>query len=287
MPSSAARRRAYGDAAMRALSGRDASRGRCRRRSAEPAVAGVRGDRRWCRWARAEVQRGDGAAGYGARRQAGAGVDDGRERCADLEQVVADGHEELADDAVVEDLHLDVGLVGLDHRDEIAAVDRVAGLHEPFEEPALGHVGAERRHAEHARLSHGRSSVRGRDHGAATVGSAASSRCFAYGIGTSALQTRSTGASRSKKACSAMRAAISAEIEPLRQPSSTITARCVRRTDSMIVSSSSGPQGPQVDHVGFDAVRRELRRLRPARGAACRRRRSASRRRHAGGALRA
>ena len=90
-------------------------------------------------------------AGVGAR------IDDRRERCADVERLVADGHEQLTDHAVVEDLHFHVGLVGLDDGNEITAVHGVAGLYEPLDEPALGHVGAERRHAEHARISHRRS----------------------------------------------------------------------------------------------------------------------------------
>ena len=82
---------------------------------------------------------GSGAGAGGARTR----VDDRRERRADLEHVFAFGDEELADHAVVEDLDLDVGLVGLHDRDEVAAVHRVARVHEPLEQPALGHVGAE------------------------------------------------------------------------------------------------------------------------------------------------
>ena len=153
------------------------------------------------RWRRGRWRRGRWRGRFRCRGRRGgrcrSGVDDGRERRADLEHVVAFGHEQLADHAVVEDLDLDVGLVGLHHRDEVAAVHRVAGMHEPLEEPALGHVGAERRHAEDSRLRHGRPPAARRPTTALTVGSAASSRCFAYGIGTSALHTRSTGASRS------------------------------------------------------------------------------------------
>ena len=64
-----------------------------------------------------------------------------------------------------------------------------------FERP-LVHVRAERRHLE---LDH--DGLAEEDFTAATIlsgcGSAASSRCLAYGIGTSALQTRAIGASRS------------------------------------------------------------------------------------------
>ena len=71
--------------------------------------------------------------------------------------------------------------------------------YEPFVEGPLVHVRAQRRHLE---LDHRRSPKR--FFTAATIlsgcSSAACSRCLAYGIGTSALQTRAIGASRSKNA---------------------------------------------------------------------------------------
>ena len=219
-----------------------------RRRGARRRGAAARVRRRRGRGAAAGA--GGGAGGCGGRRAAAARdgtrrsrrrafVDDGRQRCADLEHVVAHGHEQLADHAVVEDLDLDVGFVGLDHRDQVAAVHRVARLHEPFEQPPLGHVGAERRHAEHARFSH-RSPAspprrpprpKGARHPRdASRTASAPRRC-----------TPARPARRGRRTpARTIRAAISAEMDPLRQPSSTITARCVRRTDSMIVSSSSG-----------------------------------------------
>src|ERR1044072_7045885 len=57
---------------------------------------------------------------------------------------------------------------------------------------------------------------------------------------TSAPVTRCTGASRWSKACSVISVARLAPTPPCGQPSSTITARLVLRTDSRIVSRSSG-----------------------------------------------
>ena len=56
---------------------------------------------------------------------------------------LAGGHEDLVDDAVLEDLDIDVGLVGVDHRDDVATAHRIAGMHQPFRDGALVHVGSE------------------------------------------------------------------------------------------------------------------------------------------------
>ena len=56
--------------------------------------------------------------------------------------------EQLVDHAVLEDLDLDLGLARVDDRDDVAALDRVAGLDVPLEQRAGLHVGAERRHQE-------------------------------------------------------------------------------------------------------------------------------------------
>ncbi len=94
-----------------------------------------------------------------------------------------------------EALNLDGRLRGFDDRDRIALVHGVTGPYQPFQERALIHVRAEGRHGE---LGHDQSTARCV---AATMsavcGRAASSSCRAYGMGTSALHTRSTGASRS------------------------------------------------------------------------------------------
>ena len=104
-------------------------------------------------------------------------------------------HHEALQDAVLEHLDLDRAFLGLDHGDDIAALDRVARLDQPLEERAGLHVGAERGHAE---FSHDCPPDRARSRRSPrTWGSAASSRCLAYGIGTSALHTRATGASSS------------------------------------------------------------------------------------------
>jgi hypothetical protein len=60
-----------------------------------------------------------------------------------------------------------------------------------------------------------------------------------------------------RRACSVMRALISAERLPLRHPSSTITARWVAHAghDRGVVER---PQRPQVDHLGVDALGGEL-----------------------------
>ena len=52
-----------------------------------------------------------------------------------------------------------------------------------------------------------------------------------------------------------IRALISAERLPLRQPSSTITARRVLRTEARIGLVVERPQNAQVDHLRLDALR--------------------------------
>jgi hypothetical protein len=67
-----------------------------------------------------------------------------------------------------------------------------------------------------------------------------SSRLRAYGIGAFSPVTRSTGASRSSKAFSVMNAAISEPIPAKPAPASSTTARCVFRTELMMVAVSMG-----------------------------------------------
>ncbi len=75
---------------------------------------------------------------------------DDRQRRPDRD-ALADRDEELVDDAGLEDLDIDVGLVGVDDGDDVAAAHLVAGLHPPLDDRPGLHVGAEGRHAE---LSH-------------------------------------------------------------------------------------------------------------------------------------
>ena len=72
------------------------------------------------------------------------------------------------------------------------------------------------------------------------VGVLAFSRLRAYGMGRRPPVTRSTGASRSSKACSVMTAEISEPMPANPAPASTTTARWVLRTESRIVAVSSG-----------------------------------------------
>src|SRR5690606_28920916 len=106
--------------------------------------------------------------------------------------------DKLVDDAVVENLDVDDALRGLDGGNAVTALDLVAGLDHPRDERRGLHIRAQRGHLE---LAHAAASPASMRSTAATTsaarGSAASSRCFAYGIGTSALQTRAGGASRS------------------------------------------------------------------------------------------
>ena len=60
--------------------------------------------------------------------------------------------QDLLDLAGLEDFDLDRAFLGLDHGDDVAALDPIAGLDQPFDQRAGFHVGAERGHAE---LDHG------------------------------------------------------------------------------------------------------------------------------------
>ena len=71
---------------------------------------------------------------------------------------------------------------------------------------------------------------------------------------------------------SASRAAISAEIEPLLQPSSTITQRRVRATELDDRRHVQRAQHAQVDHLGLDALARPAPRPPPGTWAGCCRR---------------
>ena len=84
--------------------------------------------------------------------------------------------QELLDHAALEDLHVDVGLVGVDDGDDVAAVHLVAWLHQPLDHRAGLHVGAERRHQE---LTHRAAPPWPRPRSGRRSGSAASSRCLA------------------------------------------------------------------------------------------------------------
>ena len=54
----------------------------------------------------------------------------------------------ILDDSGFENLHLDGRLLGIDHRDDISALDRVAGFDQPLKNGADLHVGPQSRHAE-------------------------------------------------------------------------------------------------------------------------------------------
>ncbi len=87
----------------------------------------------------------------------------------------SDRHDDLGNDAFVEDLDLDGALLGLDNGDDVALLDPLPGLDQPFDDGAGLHVGAERRHPE---ISHaGRTRLRAAAAIVAGWGNAASSRC--------------------------------------------------------------------------------------------------------------
>src|SRR6185295_11539774 len=147
-------------------------------------------------------------------------------------------HDDLAQHAGPEGLDLHVGLVGLDLRDHVAALDRVALLLQPLDDLAglhrvrqLGHqdLGDHRLHTRRI---------------AATIlaldGVFSSSRFLAYGIGAFSPVTRSIGASRSSKASSWISAAISEPMPANPAPASSTIARCVLRTEPTMVSVSMG-----------------------------------------------
>jgi hypothetical protein len=93
--------------------------------------------RRWRRaWLRFLLRRGC----RGSIPDQGQGCADGKS-CAEL------GLERL-DDPVLEDLDFDGAFLGFDHRDHVTAMNRIAGLDQPFDQLAVFHVGAEGRHDE-------------------------------------------------------------------------------------------------------------------------------------------
>ena len=62
--------------------------------------------------------------------------------------------QQLLQRPILENLDLDCALLGLDHGDDVAAMDLIAGFPQPFDQRARLHVGAQRRHGELAhRLS--------------------------------------------------------------------------------------------------------------------------------------
>ncbi len=79
---------------------------------------------------------------------------DHRDRRVDRDVVGAFRHQDLAERALVDRLHLHGGLVGLDLGDDVAGFDRVALLLVPLGEVALLHRGRERGHQHFDR--HGR-----------------------------------------------------------------------------------------------------------------------------------
>src|SRR5262249_2134574 len=107
-----------------------------------------------------------------------------------------DRDDELADGAFLPAFDFDRGFGGFDYRHDLAASHFVAGFDQPFVQGAFVHIGAKGGHFE---FDHCASPKRLCT--AATIlpvwARAACSRCFAYGMGTSALHTRATGASRS------------------------------------------------------------------------------------------
>ena len=56
--------------------------------------------------------------------------------------------------AGLEDFYLDRAFLGFDHGDNIAALDPIAGLHQPFDQRPGLHIGAERRHTKFDRGAH-------------------------------------------------------------------------------------------------------------------------------------
>ena len=93
-------------------------------------------------------------------RGSGTGSDEG-ERCPHGDGRAGLDQQRL-DLAVLEGLDVDGALHGVDHGDHLAVVDDVARADQPLDESALGHVGAERRHAE---LTHHGHPPRGRRRG--------------------------------------------------------------------------------------------------------------------------
>src|SRR5260370_1264746 len=182
-----------------------------------------------------------GRAGRGPGRGGGTGrvaprrIRDHRDQVADR-HLFARGVRDLAEHAAAERFDLAFGLVGLDLDEDVSALDRLALLLEPLDDLAglhgvrqLGHdhLGDHRLHTRRMAAAI-----------LALDGVFSSSRFLAYGIGAFSPVTRSTGASRSSKAFSVIWAAISEPIPAKPAPASSTTARCVFRTEPMMVSRS-------------------------------------------------
>ncbi len=156
----------------------------------------------------------------------------------------ADVDQKLFNLACLEDFDLDRPFLRFHHGDDVATLDTIAWLDQPLDECSGFHIGTKRGHAKfsHRRVTHvaseqplsplrrfspaaGLRPVRGdADRESAPL------RCI-----------RARAAHRvPKNACSTIRVQISAEMLPLRHPSSTMMARRVLLTDAMIVASSSG-----------------------------------------------
>src|SRR5207247_5035906 len=139
---------------------------------------------------------------------------------------------------------LDVGLVGLDLREDVTALDPVALLLEPLDDlPRLHRVG-QFRHDDlrdgHRQLPFALQTRRIAAAILSFVGVLSFSRFRAYGIGALAPVTRSTGASRSSKACSVTKAEISEPMPANPAPASTTTTPRAVRPRPTVVSTSIG-----------------------------------------------
>src|SRR5581483_8571384 len=144
-----------------------------------------------------------------------------------------------ADDAGGRGLDLRLDLVGLEDVEDLALLDGVAVAHHPGVERAFGHGDPELR------------DVDGRGHPQETTLRMAASRTLGpgrqacssaaeNGTGVWGAPTRSTGATRSPRSSSWMRAVISAPTAKRLTDSWTTTARLVLATDSRKVRSSRG-----------------------------------------------
>ena len=124
---------------------------------------------------RRRLQRSDGGFNEGPRGGAPRAVDLRKNRPD--RNALADWNEDVRDDALLEDFDFYRALLRLDHRDDVAEFDAIAGLHKPLDERAGLHVGAERGHFEIAH--NGRTSSRATATIVAACGRHASSRCAA------------------------------------------------------------------------------------------------------------
>ena len=159
MPAALASRRASGEAKMRSCrlvrrggrrraGRRRALRGRGRRLSsvddAADALAAAAAFGASARGVAAAC--GVGAFGLGGGALALAFGQQRGDRRVDLDALGAGFHQQLADLALVDRLHLHGGLVGLDLGDDVAGLDLLALLDEPLGELALLHGGRQRGH---------------------------------------------------------------------------------------------------------------------------------------------